>query len=1102
MQKRSGMRIAASITFCLLLALVMVSQRSWSQEVTATITGKITDPSGAPVANAKVTATDRDRGTTWPTVTSTTGDYILPRLPVGTYSLRVASEGFQAINQSNILLVLNQTARLDFQLKIGNVATSVEVSAAPPILQTDTTQLGTIVNARTNTALPLATRNYVQLTLLAPGAVATNPSSFTGPEASFSGGRPYINGNRNEANNFLLDGMDNNQVSENEVAYTPSPDAIEEFNMITQNASAEFGNFMGGIVSVSTKSGTNEYHGTLFEFFRNDKLNANDWANNWNGLARPLLRWNEFGGTFGGPIVKNKLFVFGDYQGSRFDQPATSSAFTVLTAAERTGNFSQLLTQGTQLNYPGTKTPIPGNIIPQNLLSPQATAIMSSSLYPLPVNGNLTNNSFNTTHSYTNQDQGDIRVDYAATQNDHIYGRYSQAHILQPTTNSIPLLYNSQNTIPSYNGVLDYTRTFSPSFVNDLRGGINYTPIVTGALSGQAFSAASVGIPGVPTSVLPGFCFTAGNLSGVGCGFGNPEILQEFADTVIQAEDTALWTKGNHTMHLGFQYFRQRINTFYSGNAGVAGQFDFSGQYTGAAEADFMTGLPTEVQGGIAGGTWGQRASVFSLFAQDDWRVTPTLTINYGLRYELNTPWQEVHNRQANFGLLNGQQYLAGSNCPYNNCEALYNQYNGITNYQPRLGLAWTPTKDVVIRTAYTVSSFLEGTGTNLRLTLNAPFATEHDIVYSPNQAPSTLAQGYLPFESNPGNPFVGASLRVWDPNIRPAVSQQWNFTVQKQFGNDMTLQVGYVGQRNTNLMVPIWASQNILNSNGTVSPGYYLSGNPTLQNEIGVAKLTQSSANQDYDALQVVFQKRLSNGLEYQINYTYSKCMTNSIGYYGDGGQASTNTYYWPNAYDGRSQWGPCYYDVTHLVNGYVTYDLPFGHGRKYGGSMNKLADAVVGGWSVNAIPTFRGGFPYTINNYQDSSQTHAPEPRANCIAPSNVFGTMNAPSGGYQWFDPNSYATPALGTFGNCGVGTVRGPGLYTIDLSLTKMFHFTERQGLEFRAEAINLTNTVILNAPNPNIPGSVISQGNFGLGNFGQITSSQGARELQFALKYHF
>jgi hypothetical protein len=691
---------------------------------------------------------------------------------------------------------------------------------------------------------------------------------------------------------------------------------------------------------------------------------------------------------------------------------------------------------------------------------------------------------------------------------DRLFGRYSQSSITNPTTNSIPLLYNSANKFPSYNGVLDYTRTFSPSLVNDVRIGVNYVPVVTGALSGNStLTPQSVGIPGVPTTVLPGFVFGSGNLStdqGSGTAFGNAQIAEEFSDTVGQIGDTVIMNHGHHTMRAGFQFQRLRINTFYSGNAGIAGQFNFSGQYSGLAEADFLMGLPTQVQGGIAGGTWGQRASVISAFYQDDWRISSNVTLNLGLRWELHTPWEEVNNRQANFGLVNGTEYLAGSsNCPYSNCKALYNQYNGITNFQPRLGIAWTPGgKSTVIRAAVTTSSFLEGTGTNLRLTLNPPFAIEHGITYTPSQTPSTLADGYLPFNNNSGNQFEGAGLRVWDPNFRPAVSTQWNFTIQKSFGKSSTAQVGYVGQRNTHLTVPIWISQSILNADGSVSPSYFLSGNPTLQNEIGNARLTATSANQSYHALQASFQKRLSNGLEFLANYTYSKCLTNSIGYYGDGGQATTNIYYWPNAYDGKSQWGNCFYDVTHAFNGYVTYDLPFGRGRAFGSHINRAVDAVAGGWQVNAIVNWHGGFPYTIGNFEDSSQTHSPEPRANCVAPSHVFGKLNAPTGGYQWFDPNSYAAPQLGTFGNCGVGTVRGPGLHTADLSLTKTFSITERQNLEFRAEAINFTNTPILNAANVNLPSGTVANGNFGNGNFGQITSSQGARNIQFGLKYRF
>jgi hypothetical protein len=774
----------------------------------------------------------------------------------------------------------------------------------------------------------------------------------------------------------------------------------------------------------------------------------------------------------------------------------------VLTAAERTGNFSQLLTQGIQLHFPLTNTPIPGNLFPSSLISPQAAALVDSSLYPQPVNGNLVRNALNTSKSYTNQDQGDVKVDWNASNKDRVYGRYSQANIFNPTTNSIPLLYNRQNLYPANNGAVAYTRTFSPGFVNEFRAGVNYLPLLIGAVFGSAVSPQGVGIPGVQTQFLPGFSFTAGNLTGG--GFGGPG-TSVFADTVGQVGDTAIITRGKHTMHVGGQLVRSRINT----NILVTGSFSFSGQYIGAAEADFMAGLPTGVIGGNLGGTWGQRSSRGAAFFQDDWKVTPTLTLNLGLRYELNTPWVEVKDRQANFGLITGTEYIAGQgSCPYSNCRALYNEYNGITNFQPRVGVAWNPGgKKTVIRAGFTNSGFLEGTGTNVRLPLNPPFGVQQDVVYKATQTPSTLAQGYTVFGGSaldPATEFIGASLRLWDANVRPAVINQWSATVQRQVSNSMTVQIGYVGQRSTHLMVPIIASESILNRNGTRTPSFYLSGNPTLQAEAGLSKITASTGPQDYSGLQLVFQKRLSKGVEFQANYTWSKCLTNDRGFYGQlgsGGQAAVQGH-WQNSYDAAADWGPCYYDVTQGFNGFVTYDLPFGTGRMFGHDSNKIVNGIIGDWQVNMLLNVRGGFPLTIANFNDSSQTGSRDPRANCVAPGQVFGEMNSPRGGLQWFNPNSYTTPPLGSFGSCGVGTVRGPGLRSADLSVSKQFHIRETVRLEVRAEAINVTNTPIFNAPNATVPGAVVSTGNIGTGLFGQITSAQGARNIQFAMKLHF
>src|SRR5438445_11821364 len=339
-----------SISFAVVLLLFVAMLGSLAplsaQEITAAIVGTVTDPSGAPINGAGVTATDTERGTVWTAKTNDAGVYNLPRVPVGNYTVKVSAPGFQTAVHPPFTLVLNQTAPIDVQMKMGKVTETVEVTSTAPILKTETTQVDTIIDSATNDLLPLATRNYVELTLLSPGSVSPDPDNFNNGDNTASGARPYINGNREQANNFILDGMDNNQVSDNLLGYTPAPDAIQEFNLITSNASAEFGNFEGGIVSATIKSGTNSYHGDAWEFFRNDVLNAKSWSNNFNALPKDKVRWNMFGATFGGPIFKNKLFFFADYQDQRFDIPSSSSAFAVYTNAERSGDFGALCPAG------------------------------------------------------------------------------------------------------------------------------------------------------------------------------------------------------------------------------------------------------------------------------------------------------------------------------------------------------------------------------------------------------------------------------------------------------------------------------------------------------------------------------------------------------------------------------------------------------------------------------------------------------------------------------------------------------------------------------------------------------------------------------------
>ncbi len=1158
----------------LLVAALLSVSPAWSQDVTAAIVGTVTDPSGAPVPGADVSAKDTERGTVLTAKTNNTGAYNLTRVPIGTYVLTVGAPGFQKTAHAPFTLVLNQTARIDVQLKIGQVTETVEVTGAVPALQTETTQVNTVIDSVSADRLPLATRNYVQLTLLSPGSVSPDPTNFNNGDNTASGARPYINGNREQANNFILDGMDNNQVSDNLLGYTPAPDAIQEFNLITNNASAEFGNFQGGIVSTSIKSGTNSFHGDVWEYFRNDVLNANKWENKFQGPAkaspRDSLRWNMFGGTIGGPIIKNKLFFFGDYQGQRFHHPGSTNLITVFTAAERQGNFSGLCTSGftagicndrakdangnltsnpTHQLYnpcqPGTgfggvpcataavRQPFLNNQIPLSMLDGVAANLFASAFYPQPINGNSTENATNLVSQAFNNNQYDIKIDYNATDKDKIFGRFSHANQENPSTNSFVLFGDGFSQAPIHNEVVDWSHTVSSSLLNDLRVGVNYVKLH----NGQSFPSAignfgeQLGIANANTNG-PGLLeigFNGGTPSQAGNGtltnIGASGIEQNFRDAVIQLSDAVVLTRGRHVIHTGFEFWRDRINTFYSGNNGKFGGIFYGGNFTsndpkntvtgtGFGGADFFLGLPNSYGRGVSGGGWGQRANIYAGYVQDDWRVSPNLTLNLGLRYEAHGGWVERNDRQDNFTLIGGQ--LIAPNCSLlkglttfscqNSNRALYNGTYGPKDLQPRVGFAWTPQPlggKTVVRGAFSISSYLEGTGTNLRLPINPPFSPAEFLQqFNGTQVVHTSEQGLVPPPS--GDPFAKALIRVWDPDVQPAITDQWNLTIQHQFTNSTTLQVGYVGQHGTHLMVPMPYLQKRLrpcNAPPCTDPSIFLSGNTALQNDISQISGTASVGSMRYNALQTVFQKRYSSGLQYQVAYTFSKCMTDNSGYYGTWGstQSTPASPYYQNLYDPRADWAECYYDSKHVLSSYAVYELPFGHGKRFGHNANPVVNAIAGGWSINPILSLHTGFPLALYNFgDDPTGTGSRGLRPNCNGPSHTFGrkpAFDTSSGafiGYQWFDPSPYSASAVGTFGNCPAqGPIRGPGYANLDLSLQKDFLITESKRLQFRTDFVNAFNHTNLNAPATALGG-----------NMGLVNSSQDPRNIQFALKFYF
>ena len=1107
---QSSCRRLAVLVMGLFLLACSWSLRASAQEVTATIDGIITDPAGKVVTNAAVTATDLDRGTVWPAKTNGEGFYSLSHLPVGRYSVRVKVSGFQTAEQSPIELQLNQVAAVNMQLVVGSESVTVEVTAETPLLQTDTTDVGTVIDARTNVSLPLASRNYLQLTLTTPGAVTVQPSGFENGQNAGQVARPEINGNRFDANSYLLDGMDNNDAGSNYVVYSPQPDAIQEFRVITQNAPADFGSYMGGIISASIKEGTNKYHGNVFEFFRNDKLNANEWMNKLvptNPVSRKKVRWNEYGGTIGGPIMKDKLFFFADYQAERFDFPSTSSLITVFTAKERTGDVSELVAAGKKIIDPKTGSPFPNNQIPTASLSKAAQAIVTSGLYPTPINGLLQANSLNTKAQKTDVDQGDGRLDYAASEKDHFMGRFSYSNLSNPLLNSVAYLYNTSNVVTSWNFVTGYTRTLASNLANDARLGVNYVQVGQNHTSANFPGNAGTlfQIPGLSTSFLPAMGFSGGYVT----GFGTKASVTNNYDTSIQYSDALNWVHGKHNTRFGFQGWRIRTTGLFNGSNGQAGTFSFKSTYSGSPETDFLLGLPTQIGAGNLGSEWEQNNSTFAGFVQDDWKLTEKLTFNFGLRYENHTPFVEAHNREVNWDPQTGAFEQPGQN---GNSNALYNSYNGYGNYQPRVGVAYQVLPKTTMRASYGLSSFMEGTGLGLRLPANPPRPVAASANYSTLAYPTTtLDQGFTPIAVPTGCTIAGlqsadplcykrAVIFSWDKKVQPAKSSQWSLFVQHEFSPSASFQIGYVGQATRHLTDAQLLTQLVWQSPGVVSPSPYFANNRAVIDQVAYIFGTFAEAHQSYHALQTQLEGRLHHGLSYNLNYSWSRCMTNSQGFWGEGSQSSGPGAWWQNSYNPKGETGACYYNVKGDFTGYVIYDLPFGRGKQFGTNMNRAADAVVGGWRVSFIPTFRGGFPLTLSSNDDHSGTNSFQNRPNCVAPPRVLHKQPIGNGfyGYRWFDPASYAEPSAGTFGNCSVSSVYGPGEQNIDASLAKIFSVTEHQNVEFRAEFINALNHPILDAPN----NGGINTTNPNAGTIGQINTSEGARNIQFALKYNF
>jgi hypothetical protein len=1068
----------------LLLAVLTLPSRSvFAQTGAGSLTGIVTDESGAAVPGATVTATDQATNVAYTAVSNEAGAYTVTALPVGTYVVKAELSRFKTAATKPMPIEAKQIVRLDFKLALGAVEETVEVTSETPVLQTETATVGQVISGTTLSALPLNGRNTGQLSLLLVGVVTPNPSTFTNIR-NFSGGRPYVNGNREQTNNYMIDGVDMNESIDNLVAYQPSPDALAQISVETNNYAADTGNVAGAVISNVLKSGSNALRGNAFEYYRDSAMDANSWSNNRSHAAKPERRQDIYGGTLGGPVLKNKVFFFANYQGTRFDAPG-SETVSVAPEAWRRGDLSSVTAA---IRDPQTGVAFAGNQIPLGRISPIASRILNDlALYPLPnrtVSGGITGNYVGETLTTIRAKQGDGRVDWNASGKDKIFGRFSMAEYeSRNDKRAMPLLLGNVTTGPFRNLGVNWNRVFSSSLVNEVLVGYNQITVVSDTLDWAGIGDANnaFGIPGgQPIKGLSSIGW-GGGLTAIGAGASDTNTL----DKTYQFNEKLTWLKGRHSVKFGGQLLHYVQQRFYAGNNGLLGIFGYSAAFTGFQFSYFLLDQVSSKGRGSLAPPWTHLHNRSSLFVQDDFKMTPELTLNLGMRWAYTQPVVEKDNRQGNFDLGTGQEILAQDGS--RDSRALYKSYK--KGFEPRLGLAWRPTDGWVVRSAYGISQYMEGTGANLRLPLNPPFFFESAVPYDITTGAGTLTTGFA--ELRPQDQPSG-QVRAWDPNLRPQFTQQWNVFVERLLTDSMSANIGYVGHNAKHLVTPVEGNQPLPGVGDPATWASAQSRRPLFATAPLITNIstTASRGRSDYAGLQMSLRQRNVHGVEYLASYTLSRTRTNNLGYYGSGGVQAEGAY-WMNTYEPEWNYGPAFFDARHNFVLSANYELPFGKGRKWASGAGALADAIIGGWRLSGIFQLRSGFPITVTDGRNRSlQGVRGNERPNCVG-NPVPSDQNID----HWLDINAFGVAPLGTWGDCPIGVARAPGYKNVDAVLAKQFNVGGgNRYFEFRAEAFNLTNT-----PSFGPPARDINAPN----TFGTITSTVStARTVELVLKFFF
>lgn len=1097
------------------IALVW-SAVSFAQIDTGSIVGTVRDSSGAAVVSATVTVTNKATNLVQTTQSNASGEYQFIGLQPGLYSIKGAATGFTTQVVDNLELHVQSRPSIDLTMRVGQIDQVVEVSGGAVMLQTESADVGGVVAQHQIQSLPLNGRRYADLALLEAGVQKNLVNQNNMAPDRFSS-----NGNLETQNYFSLDGVDNNSGSTNlqegsVQVVQPPPDALQEFRVQTRTYSAEFGTSAGAVINASIKSGTNGFHGSVWEFLRNNEIQANSFFNNVNGVPKGHYTQNQYGGAIGGPVIKDRTFFFFDAQ-SFTSRKATTVNSVVPTPLMKQGNFTELKANLTDSVVPGQTGCVSGKVIAASCLDPTGVKLLS--LYPDPnipsamagqgQAGSWTGGA-NYQYQYsvpTDTTSFDTRIDHTINSSNRIFGRYSNYVVDRqdaPWTSN-PLVGNgnfaTQYRIRGRSVALSWTDTLSSSMLNEMRAGFNRDyahsdPIGVELGKSQASDYGLTGIPVTPNSSgLPPI-----NISGLTRMGTSPWRPQFQVAQVWQFLDNFSWLKGSHSFKFGYEH-RHTSNNFLDLQS-PQGQMTASGIYTGntgLGAADFLLGNMSTAQLTTPSVVHNYQYAN-NLFAQDSWRVRPKLTLTLGVRYELFSPILNHQDAMANFTPANGGGLISAASGDWYTRSTIRPDKN---NFAPRFGFSYQPLNRVVLRGGY--GAFYQHTvriGSESVLALNPPFIVDGNVTQSNGSTTPVffLKNGF------PASSFTGATvdltrtqIRAQDSNQRSAYVSQVSFGPQIQLTDDTNLDISYVGNFGRKMNRLRNANQGMVTgfTNGTpvtLFPYANLNTNVnTLSGNHAFLEYATNDGNTNYNGLLVSLRRRFSKGLSYGVSYTWSHNFADFVDNLTGGSTPA-------NAYNYSLERSNSPFDVRHKFVANAVWNVPVGKG---GLLLNNdgLASRLLGGWQMNTIVTLQTGLPFTVTSVDNSATGSAHQNRANLIGDPysgrttdhSLYAGTRAPG---FFLNPAAFAMPALGTFGTAAPRGFAGPGMQDVDLSIFKVFAIKEDWRLEFRAEAFNAFNHPVFSNPSASITAA-------GLGSFGKVTSTvTDPREYQFALKLYF